>query len=57
MVEKHLNEQLGNLFSVNLILVCSQSVKELGLDLAGLFRRFTHVSNLNGEPELDTELL
>lgn len=42
------NEFINNLFSVNLVLIASDRVKQLDINIADLFKQFTQISSLTG---------
>lgn len=42
------NEFINNLFSVNLVLIASEKVKQLDIDIADLLKQFTQISALTG---------
>jgi hypothetical protein len=52
MGDKSLHELLGNMFSVNLVLVSSQKTIDSGVDISKAFRNFTQIPSLNGNVAL-----
>lgn len=57
MNDTNQNEFINNLFSVNFVLICSESVKQLAIKIPDLFKQFNQVNSLSGKSmDLSNEL-